>query len=213
LITCFGYEGKFFSNWANLQTALLILRQSQSQSLGPEDVNQIVLNGQTNRGKVVGEVCQYRGVFPRISHYARLGVKHQRIVQHHLSRSTTWLAITINVSSGSGRILAVLVTSYAKRQKAPADLNPTASALTTQLTNQYSCLRFSYNFSAKPKTDQKRLIEVFSILHDSDINLFSDKVYHFLCPTLQILFSARASFGLGQSFIPRTQFNLIFVES
>ena len=118
LITCFGYESKFLSNWANLQTTLLILRQSQSHSLGPEDVNQIVLNCQTNRGKIVGEACQYRGVFPRISHYARLGVKHQRIGQHHLSHPTTWLSITINASSGIGKIFAALVTSYAKRQKA-----------------------------------------------------------------------------------------------
>jgi hypothetical protein len=112
LITCFGYESKFLSNWANLQTTLLILSQSQPHSLGPEDVNQIVLNGQTNRGKIVGEVCQYRGVFPRISHYARLGVKHQRIVQHHLSLSPTWLSITINVSSGIGKIFAARAIDF-----------------------------------------------------------------------------------------------------
>jgi len=52
-LICYGYEEKFLSDWSNLQSTFLILCQSQSHSLGSEDMNQVVLNSQTNRAKIV----------------------------------------------------------------------------------------------------------------------------------------------------------------
>jgi hypothetical protein len=91
LITCFGYKSKLLGNRANLQTGPLILCQSQPHSFGPEDMNHVVLNRQANRSKIIREACQQRGVFARIGHHAKLGVKHQGIGQHRLPHSTAWL--------------------------------------------------------------------------------------------------------------------------